>query len=167
MHSSPMDTMLTRYHPVSDSVLIPPPLGPGVCSAFSCHVSSVSFHLGQLLSLSFLVFHALGGEWVQSSLCRMILNLAHASYEEHHGNDVVLSTRVGACHSNTSHLNYLAGGYCPFIPFVFDSYFVGRYSKITIIPVLVRPPSTYLSHHQLLPGPTTIMAAAKAGQLGL
>ena len=50
--------------------------------------------------------------------------------------------------------------------FVFGSYFVGRYFKITIIPFLVKPPSTNLSHHlQLLPGSTTIMMAAKGGQL--
>lgn len=71
--------------PISPDVLTMsrPPLGlepPRSSSACGCHGCSVSFHLGQLLSLSFFIFHAL------DSLCecslsfrRMILNLAHAS----------------------------------------------------------------------------------------
>lgn len=83
---------------------------------------------------------------MQPSLCRMALNLADASCEGHHRNDAVLSALNGGL--PFQHILPESFGWVVIAisPFVFNSYFVGRYSKITIVPVLVRPPSTNLSH---------------------
>lgn len=139
MHSShaeiSTDMPLSNDHPLlipSNVLTVPcPPLGPGPSpgtgSACSCHVSSVSSHLEQLLGMSFLVFRDLDSGWVQSSLCRITLKLSHASCEKYHRDDAIWSLYTRWGHVIPPYPTWVIWlGHCCHFPFCTRLIFCGQ-----------------------------------------